>query len=94
MVEGKTKSGIEFKLNEAIKDDARFLYYLSKFQNKNIPVEEQSKNLMGMLALIFGDDEGVINFMNAVASKNNGVCDVKTMLKEMNEMFDALNIKN
>lgn len=94
MVEGKTKSGIEFKLNEAIKDDARFLYYLSKFQNKDIPVEEQSKNLMGMLALIFGDDEGVINFMNAVASKNNGVCDVKTMLKEMSEMFDALNIKN
>lgn len=94
MVEGKTKSGIEFKLNEAIKDDARFLYYLSKFQNKDIPVEEQSKNLMGMLALIFGDDEGVINFMNAVASKNKGVCDVKTMLKEMSEMFDALNIKN
>lgn len=94
MIEGKTKSGIEFKLNEAIKDDARFLYYLSKFQNKDIPVEEQSKNLMGMLALIFGDDEGVINFMNAVASKNKGICDVKTMLKEMSEMFDALNIKN
>ena len=94
MIEGKTKSGIQFKLNEEIKNDARFLYYLSKFQNKDIPVEEQSKNLMGMLALIFGDDEGVINFMNAVASKNNGVCDVKTMLKEMNEMFDALNIKN
>lgn len=94
MVEGKTKSGIEFKLNEAIKDDARFLYYLSKFQNKDIPLEEQSKNLMGLLELIFGSDEGVINFMNAVASKNKGICNVKVMMKEMTEMFDALNIKN
>ena len=94
MVEGKTKSGIEFKLNEAIKDDARFLYYLSKFQDKDISLEDQSKNLMGMLSLIFGTDEGVITFMNAVASKNNGVCNVKTMLQEMSDMFDALNVKN
>ena len=94
MGEGKTKSGIEFKLNEAIKDDARFLYYFSKFQNKDFPLEEQSKNLMGVLELIFGSDEGVITFMNAVASKNKGICNVKVMMKEMTEMFDALNIKN
>ena len=94
MVEGKTKSGIEFKLNEEIKNDARFLFYLAKFQDKNISLEDQSKNLMGMLSLIFGTDEGVITFMNAVAAGNDGVCNVKTMLKEMSEIFEVLNVKN
>ena len=33
MVKGKTKSGIKFQLDERIKDDARFLYYMAKSQD-------------------------------------------------------------
>ena len=94
MIKGKTQSGIKFQMDERIKDDARFLYYLAKCQDTEADVSEQSKAVLGILKLVFGTDEGVIEFMNAVAATNKGVCDVKTMLAELTEMFDALNAKN
>lgn len=94
MVKGKTKSGIKFQMDERIKDDARFLYYLTKAQDEEAEMGEKSKAIMGILNLIFGNDEGVINFMNAVASANDGVCDVKVMLTELTEMLNAVNAKN
>ena len=94
MVKGKTKSGIKFQMDERIKDDARFLYYLAKAQDDNTDLSEKSKAIMGILKLIFGTDEGVITFMDAVASTNDGICNVKTMLAELTEMFDALDVKN
>ena len=94
MVKGKTKSGIKFQMDERIRDDARFLYYLAKVQDTESDLSEQSKAVMGILKLVFGTDEGVINFMNAVASVNDGVCDVQKMLAELTEMFDALKAKN
>lgn len=94
MVKGKTKSGIKFQLDERIKDDARFLYYLAKAQDEESDMGEKSKAIMGILKLVFGNDDGVINFMNAVASTNEGVCNVEVMLSELTEMFDAINAKN
>lgn len=94
MVKGKTKSGIKFQMDERVKDDARFLYYLAKAQDDESDMSEKSKAMMGMMKLIFGSDEGVISFMDAVASVNNGVCNVESMLSELTEMFDALNAKN
>lgn len=94
MVEGKTKSGIKFKIDERIRDDARFLYYMAKAQDKNASVNDQSQAVMGILTLIFGNDDGVIEFMNTVASTNNGVCTVDVMLSELTEMFDAIKAKN
>lgn len=94
MVKGKTKSGIKFQLDERIKDDARFLFYIAKMQNKDVSIEESSAATMGVLKLIFGSDEGVLQFMDAVASANDGVCDITIMMTELNEMFKALNAKN
>lgn len=94
MVKGKTQSGIKYQLDERIKDDARFLYYLTKAQSDDDDVGEKSKAVMGILKLIFGTDEGVIQFMNAVASVNGGICNVQVMLSELTEMFDAINAKN
>lgn len=94
MVKGKTKSGIKFQLDERIKDDARFLYYMAKSQDEDADMTERSKAVMGILKLIFGNDEGVISFMNTVASTNGGVCSTDVMLSELSEMFEALNAKN
>ena len=94
MVKGKTKSGIKFQIDERIRDDARFLYYLAKAQDEESDMSEKSKAIMGILKLVFGNDEGVIGFMNAVASVNDGVCGVDVMLSELTEMFDAINAKN
>ena len=94
MVKGKTKSGIKFQLDERIKDDARFLYYMAKSQDDEADTAEKSKAIMGMLKLIFGNDDGVISFMNTVASTNNGICSIDVMLSELTEIFDAINAKN
>ena len=50
--------------------------------------------MCAILILIFGNDDGVIEFMNTVASTNNGVCTVDVMLSELTEMFDAIKAKN
>lgn len=95
MVKGKTKSGIKFQIDERIKEDARFLYYLSKIQNKNDDdLMDKSKAVMDMMKLIFGSDEGVIQFMDAVAGANDGICDMANMMAELTEMFEAINAKN
>jgi len=95
MIKGKTKSGIKFQMDERIKDDARFLYYLAKAQDKSSDdLMEKSNAVMGLLKLIFGSDEGVIQFMNAVASVNDGVCNMSKMMSELTEMFEIMNVKN
>ena len=94
MVKGKTKSGIKYSMDERIKDDARFLYYLTRAQADDVDLTEKSKAIMDMLKLIFGTDEGVIQFMDAVAAVNDGVCNVEKMLAELLEIFDALQAKN
>lgn len=94
IVSGKTSSGIEFKIDRRIREDARFLYYLTKAQDENSGVNEKSKAIVGLLGIVFGPDEGVINFMNAVASVHEGVCSVENMLSELMEIFNALDVKN
>ena len=94
MVKGKTKSGIQFQLDERIKDDTRFLFYLTMMNSDNIDVVEKGKHVINMLKLIFGTEEGVLQFMDAVAAVNDGVCDTTTMLSELSDMFDALDAKN
>ena len=94
MIKGKTKSGIKFQINERIKNDARFLYFLTKMQKKDAEFEDMSDALMGMLELIFGSGDGVIGFMNMVASVNDGVCDADRLMAELSDIMDAINAKN
>ena len=84
IVQGKTKSGIQFTLNKR----------MTKMQDDDNDLAEKGKAVVGILKLIFGTDEGVISFMDAVASVNDGVCDTEKMLAELMEMFEALAVKN
>lgn len=93
MVKGKTKSGIKYQINEAIRDDARLLYLLVQLQSDNVAVETKGKIVFDMLTLIFGND-GVMPFMNEVADKHDGVCSTEAMLTEMNEILESINTKN
>lgn len=105
MVKGKTKSGIRFQLDENIKNDARLLYIMTQLNRVKITddldeeeklqkCQEQSKYIFDMLKLIFGTDEKLMQFMNAVAEAHDGVCDTGVMMSEINEMFEALKLKN
>ena len=93
MVKGKTKSGIKYQINEAIRDDARLVFLLVQLQSKEVPVEKKTEALYNMLALIFGND-GVMPFMNEVAIKHDGVCSTEAMIAELNEILESVNAKN
>lgn len=93
MVKGKTKSGIKFQINEAIKDDTRTLYLITKMQNSSDPME-QGKALFDLLNLLFDGEEGVVNFMDEVAAKHNGICSPTIMVEELTEMFESTKLKN
>lgn len=94
MIKGKTKSGIDFTLDERIKDDTRFLFYITRIRNEKLDKETRSEDVINLLTLIFGSDKGVIDFMNAVAATHDGVCDSELLLSELNEMFEAMEVKN
>lgn len=93
VVKGKTKSGIKFELDSRIRDDARLMFLMAKAQKTDDPME-MSTAMMDLLSLFFGSEDNVMIFMNAVAEKHKGVCDVKNMIAEINDMFEALNAKN
>lgn len=94
MIKGETKSGISFTLNEHVKDDTRFLYYITRIKSEQVSKEEKGEDVFNLLKVIFGSDEGMINFMNAVAATHDGVCDSENLLSELNEMMEALDVKN
>lgn len=106
MVKGTTKSGIKFQFSETIKDDMRFWYIMTELESiekitddmsddkKAEICKKQSKLIFDMLNIVFGTNEGLLAFMNEVAAVNNGVCDSQSMMKEFNEMLEALNLKN
>lgn len=94
MVEGKTKSGIEFVIDERIKKDARVLRLLLKIQKKGISEEEAGRALFDLIKLIFGTDENVDVFLDEVANKHDGVCDTQSLIEELKEIFAKVNAKN
>lgn len=94
MVKGKTKSGIKFQIDERIRDDARFLFYLNKLSKPSDDIEKTNDSLMGFIQLIFGTEEGVIGFMNEVANAHDGVCNAKTMFMELSEILEKVKAKN
>lgn len=94
IVTGKTSSGIQFTLDKRIKDDARLLFWLSRIQDESLDVMARNKALFSLLGLIFGSDEGLNTFLNEVAAKHDGVADITSLMDELNEMFEALAIKN
>lgn len=93
MVKGKTKSGIKYTINENIKNDARTLYLMTKMQDNSDPVA-QGKALFDLLKMVFGGEEGMVTFMDEVASKHDGVCGTDVLIEELTEMFETANLKN
>ena len=93
MVKGKTKSGIKFEINEAIKEDTRLVYLCVQMQREDVPAEKKAQYIFDLLSLIFGED-GVMPFMDEVAAKHKGICSTETMMAELTEIFEALNAKN
>lgn len=91
-IKGKTSSGLSFTIDSRVKDDIRLLYYLTKAKKEDVSSMDKADAIMSMLGLIFGDNLEV--FINEVAKRHNGVADADSLVQEITEIFDALNVKN
>lgn len=94
IIEAETKSGIKFKLDSRIRDDTRLSYYLVRLQDETLSPMEQSSQLFKLLHLIFGSEDGLINFMNEVAAHHDGVARAPELMDELRDIFESLKVKN
>ena len=92
IIKGKTTSGISFTIDSRVKDDVRLLYYLTKAKKEDVSSIDKADAVMSMLGLIFGDNLEI--FINEVAKRHDGVADVNSLVQEVTEIFDAINLKN
>lgn len=88
MINGKTKSGIQFTVDERILKDMRFARLFADLRK-----EKTTQAAFALIDFIFGGKDNSNIFMDAVAEKNDGVCDEATLTKELNEILTALNAK-
>lgn len=97
IVTGETKTGIKFKIDTRIKDDSRTLYYVRNMR-KNMNSEEDKLKatdaVYSLLEVIFGSGEGLEIFLNEVAYHHDGVADVASLLDELTDIFEAIDLKN
>lgn len=66
---------------------------MTRAQNEEDP-SKRNKHMMDLLALIFGSDDNVMDFMNAVAGAHKGVCSPENLINELKQMLEAINAKN
>lgn len=94
LVEGTTRTGISFQIDPRIKEDSRTLRYLTQMQKKSLDKMQQSEALFSLLELVFGSGQGLDDFMNEVAFKHDGVADVQSLIDEITDIFNAVDLKN
>lgn len=94
MVSGTTKSGIAYTIDTRVRKDSRFLHQLVRMQSKRLTEVERADALFSLLGLMFGGDDGVMLFENEVAIHHDGVCSTETLMAELKDIFEALNLKN
>lgn len=94
IIKGATQTGIKYQIDTRIKDDARLLLYMTRIQANDTTELEKGNALMSILKLFFGTDEGIEAFFSEVAAKHDGVADISSLMDELNDIFDAMNVKN
>lgn len=97
IIKGQTKSGIKFTIDKRITEDYRVMFYirdLRKYKETKDKPEEALDAMYSLLELMFGNKDQLMIFMNEVASKHNGVADPSSLMQELNELFEACNLKN
>ena len=89
MIEGKTKNGFKFKIDERVMDDWRLLRNIA--MSESTDPSEQIKGASNLVTLLLGDQESAL--MEFIAKKNEGfvpssvvtdmVTEILTSVKEL-----------
>jgi hypothetical protein len=90
-MQGKTKSGFAYEIDDRILTDWRFTEAIAKCQHS-----EGMKQLEGaheMVRLMFGAD-GFEKFMNHIASQNDGFIPAEVVMAEVQDIFESKIPKN
>lgn len=97
IVTGETRSGIKFQIDKRIKDDSRTLFYVRNMRKKMDSAEDKlnaTDAVYSLLELVFGSNGGLETFLNEVAYRHDGVADVESLMDELSDIFEAINLKN
>lgn len=89
MVEGKTKNGFKYKIDERVMDDWRLLKFIA--QSESSDPSEQIRGASSLVTLLLGDQEPAM--MEYIAKKNKGfvpaaavtemITDILTSVKDL-----------
>jgi len=90
-MQGITKSGFKFEIDDRILKDWRFVSALTKCQQSKTEFGKL-EGIMEMASLLFGDryDE----YLKHIASKNDGFCDSQAIMEEIKEILESAKVKN
>lgn len=90
-MQGTTRSGYKFDIDDRILKDWRFVAALTKCQKKSDQFDGL-EGIMEMTKLLFGKkyDE----FINFIASKNDGYCPAEVIMSEVQDIFESAVPKN
>lgn len=97
IVLGETRTGIKYRIDKRIKDDNRtmlFIRNIRKYQKRKEDEEKLVDSIYSLLELIFGSGEGLEVFLNEVAYRHDGVADSASLMDELNDIFEAIGLKN
>lgn len=91
MIEGKTETGFEYKVDERIRTDWRLVKAIADSQNDDVGVK--LKAVVNMIKLVLGDQEELL--MEHIMKKNDGYVPLEIMNAEITEIIQNLpNSKN
>lgn len=92
MIEGRTSSGFDYRVNPGITYDAKFIKAASKLSNQKLTPDERAEGAFAMIDAVFSDDDDEIErFMKHLAGKSEtGRADIRVLLSETDEIVAAI----
>ena len=91
MIEGKTKNGFKYKIDERVMEDWRLLKYIALSESTDS--SEQIKGASSLVSLLLGDQEPAM--MEFVAKKNGGFVPATAVTEMVTEILTSVkDLKN
>ena len=91
MIEGKTKSGFKFKIDERLMDDWRLLKFIALTESTD--PSEQLRGASNLVTLLLGDQEPAL--MDFIAKKNKGFIPATAVTGVITEILTTIkDLKN
>ena len=91
MIDGKTKNGFKYSIDERVMDDWRLLKYIALSESSD--PSEQIKGASSLVTLLLGDQEPVM--MDFIAKKNKGFVPASAVTEMITEILTSVkDLKN